>query len=159
MQIKHIILELVKKHRYNYYIYENPIFENRIKEEKIRADIFKSDFSYLELYYGDLLPIDTSEALVKSIWDIILEVFASSLRGSDIKGHLKNDKGLGVIFVDCDKYAVERLRKRIVEKLYNADLLKYVINKDNFLNAYIYSTNSEDSDSTSGDSTNSLQKV
>ncbi len=158
MQIKHIILELVKKHKYNYYIYDNDVFENRIKEEKIRSDIFKSDFAYIELYYGDLLPIDTSEVRVKAIWDIILEVFATSLRGSDIKGHLQNDEGLGVIMVDCGSYAIERLRKRIVEKLYEADRLKYVINKDSFLNAYLYSSKKSE-DGTSTSDSNSLQKI
>ncbi|MGL1935533.1 MAG: hypothetical protein OCD01_10950 [Fibrobacterales bacterium] len=148
MQIKHLILELLKKHKYNYYIYEPVIFEKRINEEKIRADHFQSNFAYIEIFYRDLLPIDTSEMRVKAIWDIILEVFSLSLRGSDIKGHLKNDEGLGVMMVDCDSYAPERLRKRIVEKLYEADVLKYIINKDNFINAYFYTARSEDTDIT-----------
>ena len=141
------IVDLISKHKYEFYLYDENTFQLRLKEEKIRSDSFKSQFAYIELEFNKVCASGTATPIKKDIWKIIFNLLSESVRGSDVKGYLPEKSGIGVIMLDSTDRAIRRFRNRIIEQLYSHNLLMYLVDKNSFLNGYIYESHkSEDTD-------------
>ena len=130
-----IIHQLLHKFKFEYYIYESNMFERRVAEEKLRADAYSLGFVYFEIYFANLIKEGTHEEITKKIWKVILRVLADFVRGSDVKGFLKDNIGIGVLLLDSQEGAIQRISKRIETRLANENLEPYVCD---FLEAKVF---------------------
>ncbi len=103
------IEELMKSFSNEYYIYGPKLFDQRLHEEKLRADVMNTAFTYLEIAFDELFVPDLDHADLKSLWRAIMRGMTMLLRGSDVKGFLHEDRGLGILFLDSLNAPAERL--------------------------------------------------
>jgi hypothetical protein len=102
------------------------MFERRLAEEKLRADKYSLDFVYFEIHFANLIKDGTHEEIAKKIWMVILRVLADFVRGSDVKGFLTENIGIGVLLLDSQEGAIERISQRIETRLASEHLHSYV---------------------------------
>jgi hypothetical protein len=102
------------------------MFERRLAEEKLRAKKYSLSFVYFEIHFSNLIKEGTQEEVAKKIWMVILRVLADFVRGSDVKGFLTENIGIGVLLLDSQEGAIERIAQRIETSLVSENLDSYV---------------------------------
>lgn len=103
------IEELMQFFRHEYYVYSPELFELRIREERLRADLMQGAFSYLEIDFRDLFTDELEQSELKLLWRSMMQAMRLLVRGSDVKGFLRDDRGLGVLFLDTTTPPIGRL--------------------------------------------------
>lgn len=113
------VLKFLKKQRFESFFYSAEIFECRLKEERYRAHELNTSFCYLELPFNGLLVEDVSPEIQEKTWDHLLKILPTCLRGSDIRGFLPGNTGIGIVLLDCSESALStffhRLRQHLAE--------------------------------------------
>lgn len=99
------------------FLYSWEIFELRIQEEMLRADRTGSGFGYLELSFSKIRSIIQAPVSDQDLWRVIFSFFSETMRGSDIKGFLSGNTGVGLVFLDADHDGVAECRDRLWSRL------------------------------------------
>lgn len=111
--IPEYIAEQLQRYSSDYFIYPWSLFELRLQEEMIRTDRSGSPFYYVEFHFSCLPDIWPDSADVKRFASLLLQVAVNSARGSDIKGLLENDRGLGLVLLDSGVEGWNVFRQRL----------------------------------------------
>ena len=114
---KAMILELVPRFRHEFHLYDPEVFEQRIHEEKLRADHLGTSFVYFELLFNDVFVDDIPRKEFRRLWEVVLASLIRLVRGSDVKGFLAHDRGIGILFLDCAEAPTVRLIEQVRERL------------------------------------------
>ncbi|HSQ42195.1 MAG TPA: hypothetical protein VLM37_07960 [Fibrobacteraceae bacterium] len=102
MQMNWEIIESLRSEFQNsLFLYPWEIFELRIQEEMIRADRSNSCFSYLEIPFDLLRPMIKPQVDDRTLWHMTFQFLTETMRGSDLKGLLSENKGIGLVSLDC----------------------------------------------------------
>lgn len=113
------VQKLIAKQKFDAYVYSAEIFERRIHEEKFRAGELNTSFCYLELSFEHFTLPETSPEIVEKVWHHLLQILPNCLRGSDIRGWMRDHSGLAILFLDCTELALnvffQRLRQHMAE--------------------------------------------
>jgi len=118
------IESLLHEFRHELFLYPWEIFELRIQEEMVRADRTGSGFGYMEIGFAVLRHMIHADIPDKVLWRFLIQYVAETLRGSDIKGFLADNSGIGVVLLDSGNIGAEDCRTRFFEKLRKAKWLK-----------------------------------
>ena len=108
---------LLQEFEHELFLYPWEIFELRIQEEMIRADRSGCGFGYMEISFAGLRAVIDPTVDERTLWKTVLQCLAEILRGSDIKGFLGNDQGVGLVFLDSDESGVIGCRNRLWTEL------------------------------------------
>ncbi len=92
--------EQIGRYGSEFFIYPWELFKQRLQEEMIRSDRSGSPFTYVEFPFASLGDCWQSPAEAKAFWTTLFSVLANAARGSDVKGFLENDEGLGLVMLD-----------------------------------------------------------
>ncbi len=111
--IPEYIAEQLQRYSSDYFIYPWSLFELRLQEEMIRSDRSGSPFYYVEFHFSRLPDIWPDSSDVKRFSSLLLQVAVNSARGSDIKGLLENDRGLGLVLLDSGVEGWHVFRQRL----------------------------------------------
>lgn len=111
--IPEYIAEQLQRYSSDYFIYPWSLFELRLQEEMIRTDRSGSPFYYVEFHFSRLPDIWPDSNDVKRFSSLLLQVAVNSARGSDIKGLLENDRGLGLVLLDSGVEGWHVFRQRL----------------------------------------------
>lgn len=123
------IEELLVLFRYEFYLYSPELFELRIREEKLRADFLHTSFAYLELGFETLFSETLEKSELKPLWRSIMQALHLFVRGSDVKGFLPDNRGLGILFLDTAPAPVGRIFSAVRRHLTSAGL-SHCLRKD-----------------------------
>lgn len=104
---------LLLEFNHELFLYPWDIFELRIQEEMVRADRSGSGFGYMEIPFSALRKVIRENVDDRTLWRAILKFLAETMRGSDIKGFLAQDRGLGLVFLDSQVAGVEECCSRL----------------------------------------------
>jgi len=130
--------ELVWRHRHELFIYPWEMFELRIQEEMVRSDRSGSSFVYMELRFNRIeklaLPFVSSEDLWKEILRLLTEVF----RGSDLKGYLEGNSGIGIVLLDSIYEGAQESGQRILNQLIQKGWFSENLTLEAFLKITLY---------------------
>lgn len=116
------IEELFEIFRHEYYVYSPELFELRIREERLRADLLQGSFSYVELGFEQIFTEELTQSELKPLWRSLMQAMRLLVRGSDVKGFLKDDRGIGILFLDTTNPPISRLFAAFRRHLTSADL-------------------------------------
>jgi hypothetical protein len=135
-----IVEELVRKKKFDFYLYEYPVFELRIKEEIVRTDLFGSPFIYMEILFTDMFTESAGVVEITNVWECVLELLSQVVRGSDVKGFIRDDSGVGLLLLDSDKVVVQNLRTKLIEHLKHMGLDVYLKDSTDatFIDGFLY---------------------
>lgn len=112
-----LVKKMIEKQHYDAFFYPPEIFASRVHEEKYRAHELSTSFCYVELQYDTFTSEDASDDLVAKTWTLLLQVLPKCLRGSDVRGYLADQKGIGIILLDCAETSIQTFFKRIRQNL------------------------------------------
>lgn len=112
-----LLKELVKKYKYDFFLYPNNIFDLRIQEEMQRSEITDSNFIYLEFPYLIFEKLSENKHDEIENWHHFFDLIAKELRGFDVKGFLSNNRGIGIVFLDCPDGYNDILKERLLKGL------------------------------------------
>lgn len=115
--------QLAMKFSHELFFYPWQFFELRIQEEMVRADRNGRIFGYWEIRYHDVCEYLTQNISEDNGWMEILFCLTQSVRGSDIKGFLEGQAGLGVVLLDTNRAGVLDCRRRFFDYLKDQDVL------------------------------------
>lgn len=101
------------------FLYSWEIFELRIQEEMLRADRTGAGFGYLELPFARIRAMIRPEIEERELWLAIFRFLSETMRGSDIKGFLSANAGVGLVFLDATPQGVMDCRERLWLRLEN----------------------------------------
>ena len=104
---------LLQEFHHELFLYPWDVFELRIQEEMVRADRSGSGFGYMEIPFVALRKVVRETINDQILWRAVFRFLAETMRGSDIKGYLAEDKGLGLVFLDSDVSGVEECCARL----------------------------------------------
>ncbi len=101
------------------FIYPPDLFQNRLKEEMLRSNRTHRPFLYIKIptHHYDALGLKTKSGHDTSAWEIAVLTLLSQSNFLDIKGYLKDDQGLGIIFLDCQTDFIQIIKKAVVESI------------------------------------------
>lgn len=105
------------------FLYPWDIFELRIQEEMVRADRSGSGFGYMEVPFSVLRDMVRPTVDENSMYRTLLKFVSVTMRGSDIKGFLSGNSGLGLVFLDADREGVLECRTRLIDRLRSLEWL------------------------------------
>jgi hypothetical protein len=95
------------------FLYPWEFFELRIQEEMVRADRSGIGFGYMEIHFDAMRKALKPEVNERTLWQSIFTVISESMRGSDVKGHIAGDGGIGLVFLDSTMQGVIEFRERL----------------------------------------------
>lgn len=113
--MKKFLFNLIRKRKYNIYIYTEDVFERRCQEEIIRSDNDNSFFVYLEFDFEVLRKKIDNETKFTNFWEILFATINKDVRRSDIVGFLENATGIGILLFDTKIIGWERIKNRMVQ--------------------------------------------
>ncbi len=113
------IAPILEELHHELFLYAWEIFELRIQEEMVRADRTGSGFGYLELPFERIRSMIDNHVSDREIWTVIFKFLMDTMRGSDIKGFLSGNSGVGLVFLDADHQGVGECRDRLWARLEN----------------------------------------
>ena len=119
-----MIENLMKMFRNEFYVYGPELFGQRLREEKLRADLLDTSFAYLEIPYSEIFSDELRPEELKPAWRAIMLGITMLMRGSDVKGFLDDDRGLGFLFLDSTTAPADRLFENLRRHLADAQLEK-----------------------------------
>lgn len=120
------VLEHISQFRYDAYFYTSELFTRRIHEEKYRCGELGTQFCLLEIPYDGLIIPGVEHEIKIQIWREFLSGMHSSLRGSDSRGFLPKNSGIGVLFLDSGREALEIFLSRMRSRMNSAQLDPYL---------------------------------
>lgn len=103
------IEHLMRLFRNEFYVYDPELFEQRLREEKLRADLLDTSFAYLEIPFSEMFSDDLRPEELRPAWRAVMLGMTMLMRGSDVKGFLGDDRGLGFLFLDSTAAPAARL--------------------------------------------------
>lgn len=92
--------EQLARYSSEFFLYPWHLLELRLQEEMIRSDRSGSPFCFVELDFAHVERIWPDSGAARMFCAVFLDVLATNARGSDIKGYLEKDRGIGVAFLD-----------------------------------------------------------
>jgi len=122
--MKDLFEPLLQESEHELFLYPWEIFELRIQEEMVRADRSNCGFGYMEIGYQGLRNAIVPNVDDRTLWRAVLQFIAETLRGSDIKGYLADNRGVGLVFLDSDLTGLVGCRSRFWAHLTKLGWLK-----------------------------------
>jgi len=119
-----LLESLQNEYQHELFLYPWEIFELRIQEEMVRCDRGGASFGYMEIPFRGLRDAVQTSIDDGVLWRFVFRYFSETLRGSDIKGFLVGDQGLGIVILDSGFDGVRECRDRLWKKLVSAQWLK-----------------------------------
>lgn len=135
-EIQHILEQSYADQFY----YPWKLFEMRIQEEMIRSDRSGTSFALLEVGFDALDRLCMANVSLKDSWKALLHCIGKRARGSDIRGFLTEDKGVGIVFTDIDPATADASLARICQDLLESGTLSATTVEDvrQFLRHSVY---------------------
>jgi len=118
-----LLESLQNEFQHELFLYPWEIFELRIQEEMVRCDRTTTCFGYMEIPFTALRESVQASVVDEVLWRFVFRYMAETLRGSDIKGFLSENHGLGIVFLDSDLTGVQECRDRLWGKFGSAQWL------------------------------------
>jgi len=128
---------LLWQYRHELFFYPWKLFELRIQEEMLRADRSGSGFAYMELRFARIEKLQV-QVSAEDLWREILRLMAENFRGSDIKGYLEDNVGIGVVFLDSELRGAVESVDRILRVLKRKGWLAEDVTLDRFARITAY---------------------
>jgi len=94
------LVDTLQRYSSAYFLYPWNLFELRLQEEMVRSDRSGSPFYYVELPFSSVSTRWVVPGHARRFWEVLLRTMESAARGSDIKGFLEDEKGLGIVLLD-----------------------------------------------------------
>ena len=112
-------------------VYPASLFKARLREEFLRTNRTQRPFLYFRIVTRqfDLIGFGKFESPSIRAWKIAVLTVLTETKFTDIVGYLDNPDGLGVILIDSDLHALERLRRKIIVNLNKAGLVSVLKKK------------------------------
>lgn len=112
-------------------VYPASLFKARLREEFLRTNRTQRPFLYFRIVTRqfDLIGFGKFESPSIRAWKIAILTVLTETKFTDIVGYLDNPDGLGVILIDSDLHALERLRRKIIVNLNKAGLVSVLKKK------------------------------
>lgn len=128
-------------------VYPAKLFRARLNEELLRANRTCKPFVYIKIYAHqyDYFGWGSPSKTVENTWRISILTMFSHLRFIDVLGYLSDGSGLGMILLNSDLNTIEAIRKEILHKLNEANLIQTlrIKPKTPIFEAYLYMNNQE----------------
>lgn len=115
---------LLSEFNHELFLYPWEYFELRIQEEMVRADRSGIGFGYMELRFDFFQGAMGTHVDQAHFWREILKAIAETMRGSDVKGYLSNNSGIGLVFLDSKESGVIEFRNRFWQRLCAKDWIQ-----------------------------------
>lgn len=107
------LVEQLDRYQTEFFIYPWNLFELRLQEEMIRSDRSGSPFCYVEMNFSHWNRAWTQATDARHFSALLFQALANTARGSDFKGYLEHDKGLGLVFLDSGLKAWQQFYQRL----------------------------------------------
>lgn len=111
------LVDHLQRYSSEYFIYPWNLFELRLQEEMIRSDRSGSPFFFAEFLFSNLPDVWPAQSDARRFWGVLLGVLASGARGSDVKGLLEGDKGIGLVMLDSGAEGWQEFYRRLQIKI------------------------------------------
>jgi hypothetical protein len=107
------LAEHLQRYSTEYFIYPWNLFELRLQEEMIRSDRSESPFYFVEFPFLALSEAWGQPNHAQSFFELLLSTITNNARGSDIKGYLENERGIGLVLLDSGPEGWQKIIVRL----------------------------------------------
>lgn len=106
-------------------VYPANLFKARLREEFLRTNRTQRPFLYFRIITRqfDLVGFGKFDSAYIRAWKIAVLTVLTETKFTDVVGYLKSPDGLGIILVDSNLHALERLRRQIIVNINKANLV------------------------------------
>ena len=107
-------------------VYPSRVFRSRLNEEFYRANRSCKPFLYIKVFAHqyDFFGWGAPSTTVEKAWQISILTMFSHLKFIDVLGYLPDGNGIGIILLNSGLSELETIRKEILHKLNDANLIQ-----------------------------------